>query len=86
MYEINPEKNHVFRAFIYLIGFGGILHLATLLIVALEKHNFIWFNPLFAVDLEKIFPGTINNPLTFFGGWALFASGGFVIYKVIRRG
>jgi hypothetical protein len=69
--KLNPEKNIYMRSLLYAIGIGGLLHLLTLMVLTIKEGNLIWFNPLFAVDVDKVFPGLKNNPLTFIGGWLI---------------
>jgi hypothetical protein len=67
------------------VGSGGALHFATLFILAIKNHNFVWFNPLFAIDLDRVFPGLKNSYLTFLGGWLAMALGVWVTYKILQR-
>jgi hypothetical protein len=83
--KFNPENNKAVRATLYVIGCGGALHFASLFIIALKEHNWVWFNPLFAIDMDRVFPGLKNNYLTFFGGWLLLAIGAYVIFKILER-
>jgi hypothetical protein len=69
--KLNPEKNIYMRSLLYAIGIGGLLHLLTLMVLAIKEGNLIWFNPLFAVDVDKVFPGLKSNPLSFIGGWLI---------------
>jgi hypothetical protein len=83
--KFNPEKNKAVRATLYVIGIGGALHFATLFIIATKENNWVWFNPLFAIDVDRVFPSLKNNPLTFFGGWFLLVLGAYVMYKILQR-
>lgn len=83
--KLGPENNLAVRATLYLIGIGGLVHFTTLFIVAIKEHNWVWFNPLFAVDIDRVFPGLKNNFLTFFGGWIAMAVGVWMVYKILKR-
>jgi hypothetical protein len=83
--KLNPEKNLLVRAVLYLVGIGGALHFTTLFIIAIKEHNWVWFNPLFAVDVDRVFPSLKNTYLTFFGGWLAMALGVWVIYKILQK-
>jgi|GEM_PF-3241400 len=85
LHKLDPENNQGIRATLYVIGIGGALHFATLFIIAIKENNWVWFNPLFAIDVDRVFPGLKNNPLTFFGGWLLLALGSFTMYKLLQR-
>ena len=83
--KINPENNLKTRALLYGVGIGGILHLLSLLVVAIIKHNSSWFNPLFTIDAEKVFPNLQNNFVTFWAGWALFVTFLYLIFLVLLK-
>jgi hypothetical protein len=82
--HLSPETNVATRSLFYAVGIGGLIHFLALFVTALKEHNFVWFNPLFAVDFDRVFPGLKNNPLTFFGGWLSLALGAWAISKVIK--
>jgi hypothetical protein len=84
--KMDPEKSPILRAGLYAVGIGGIIHFSVLFVVAIIEDNFIWFNPLFAIDLDRIYPWLKHNALTFFGGWAFLAVSGFLIYKILKLG
>jgi len=83
--EMNPEKNTIVRATLYAIAGGGALHFVALLLTAVKTGNAVWFNPLFAIDFDRIFPGLKNNFLTFIGGWLLLALSTWTISTWLRK-
>lgn len=83
--RLNPETNLVTRSLLYVIGIGGLLHFASLLIIAIKSDNSAYFNPLLAVDFDRVFPSLRDNPLTFFGGWLLLGILVYLMYRVLRR-
>jgi hypothetical protein len=83
--RFNPEKNIYVRSLLYAVGVGGALHLLTLLAIAIKEGDLIWFNPLFAVDVDKVFPSLKNNPLSFVGGWLLLLASMLVIKKLLQE-
>jgi hypothetical protein len=85
MRNLNPENNSFVRAVLYVVGIGGFMHLTVLLIFAITKQQNGFFNPLFAIDFDRVFPTLINNPFTFFGGWVVFGLAIFVVYTLLSK-
>lgn len=69
--RFNPERNKTVRAYLYFIGTGGTAHLTTLTILSIIHHDITMASPIYAIDLEKIFPILQQNPLTFTIAWAV---------------
>lgn len=81
--SINPEKNLKVRAILYVIGVGGLIHLTSLLILAISKQDLNYFNPLYTVDIDQLWKGINDNYLIYAGGWIAFALAIFFVYKIL---
>jgi hypothetical protein len=83
--KINPEHNPVTRAMLYVIGCGGLVHLITLLTLAIIKKNAVFFNPLYTIDVDQIWPAARHNPFVYTLGWVGFFLTIYVVYRTLRK-
>lgn len=82
--KLNPEKNRLVRAFFYVIGGGGVIHLATLFTLAITKRNYHYANPFYAVDLDQLMPSLNHNIVFFIAGWAAMAALIYLVHILIK--
>lgn len=83
--QIDPEKNRKVRAVLFAIGIGGSIHLSVLFISALVKGNIMLFNPLLALDVDKIWPSIENTPWTLLIGWFSLIGGSIAAYYLLTK-
>lgn len=81
----NPEKNLKIRAVLYVIGVGGLIHLSTLLILAISKQDLDYFSPLYTVDIDQLWSGVNNNYFIYISGWLIFFSAITIVYKLLVK-
>lgn len=81
--SINPEKNLKIRAALYVIGVGGLIHLSSLLILAISKQDLNYFNPLYTVDIDQLWKGINDNYLIYACGWIVFALAIIFVYRIL---
>lgn len=82
---INPEKNPRTRAVLYVIGVGGLIHLITLLVIAITKGDLNYFHPLYTVDIDQLWQGSHNNYIVYVGGWLVFFTLIYFVHKAIKK-
>lgn len=83
--NINPENNAKIRATLYIIGTGGAIHLMVLLVVAVINRKAAYFNPLYAIDVDHLWPTLLNGMLIYILGWAVFAGFIYLVYRLINK-
>ena len=83
--KLNPEHNVRLRALLYVIGCGGLVHLTTLLILAITKHDAAYFHPLYTIDVDQLWPGSRHNRFIYVSGWLLFAATIYGVYRWLSR-
>lgn len=85
MINLNPEKNKKVRAVLYVIGIGGLLHLATLLTLAIVRRDAAYFHPLYTIDADQLWPSSHGNWLVYVTGWLVFGLLIWAAYRLIQR-
>lgn len=83
--QLNPETNLKVRALLYVIGCGGLIHLTTLLVIAITKGQASYFNPLNAVDIDQLWEGSRHSVIAFVGGWIIFGLMVHIVYRVLKN-
>lgn len=83
--RFNPETNRVLRAFLYVVGCGGIIHLLTLLLLAIQQKNAQYFNPFYTVDIDRLWPKLVNNWIAYIIGWLIFIAAIYTVYRLLNR-
>lgn len=81
----NPDKNPLIKAVLYVIGVGGLIHLVSLLTIAIVRQDAAYFHPLYAVDVDQLWPGVHGNWLIYVAGWLIFAAVIALVYRSLRR-
>ncbi len=82
---LSPENNRKTRAIFYVIGGGGILHLISLFILAVIHRKAAYFNPLYTVDIDQLWPAARNNFAVYVLGWVFFVLLIIAVYKLILK-
>lgn len=83
--SINPEKNKKVRALLYVIGIGGLVHLATLLTLSIVKGDPKYFHPLYTIDVDQLWGATDGNWFVYITGWLVFGGLVYLAYRLITR-
>lgn len=83
--RLNPEKNALVRSTLYVIGIGGFIHLSTLLLIAIVRQDYTYFNPFYAVDIDQLLPSVKRSIWLFIFGWISTMMAIYTIYKKINR-
>ncbi len=82
--SINPEKNPLVRATLYVVGAGGVIHLVTLFILAIVKQDAHYFNPLYTVDIDQLWSGARENYFVYVIGWIVFFSAIYLLSRFLK--
>jgi hypothetical protein len=85
MIQLNPEENPRLRAMLYVIGCGGLVHLSTLLILAVVKRDAAYFHPLYTIDVDQLWPASRNSWLVYITGWLVFFGLIYFVTYLLRR-
>lgn len=79
--SLQPEGNKKTRSLLYAIGGGGFIHLLTLLVVAITNKDAAYFNPLYAVDIDRVLPNFAHSIGGYIFGWAFLCVTVYAIYR-----
>lgn len=80
---MNPETNPKLRALLYTISISGSIHLIVLFLTGIKNQDISYFNPMFAIDFDELYPEAATSTLFFILGWVIFALWVFLIYKYV---
>jgi hypothetical protein len=86
MNRLNPEKNAVMRAFLYVMGFWGYVHFTSALVQSLHTKDITPINSLRLTNLQKPIENIVDTPFVFIFGWLVFFGMVYLVYKWISRG